>query len=41
MVVAGLASEGVTTISGVAHIDRGYDDLVGRLAGVGAGIERV
>jgi len=41
MVVAGLAAEGVTTISGVDHIDRGYDDLVGRLAGVGAGIERV
>ena len=31
MVVAGLAAEGETTISGVAHIDRGYDDLVGRL----------
>lgn len=41
MVVAGLAAEGVTTISGVQHIDRGYDDLVGRLAAVGAGIERV
>jgi UDP-N-acetylglucosamine 1-carboxyvinyltransferase len=41
MVVAGLAAEGVTTISGVSHIDRGYDDLVGRLAGVGASIERV
>ena len=31
MVVAGLAAEGETVISGVAHIDRGYDDLVGRL----------
>lgn len=41
MVVAGLAAEGETTISGVRHIDRGYDDLVGRLAAVGAGIERV
>ena len=41
MVVAGLAAEGDTTISGVAHIDRGYDDLVGRLAAVGADIERV
>jgi UDP-N-acetylglucosamine 1-carboxyvinyltransferase len=41
MVVAGLAAEGVTTISGVGHIDRGYDDLVGRLAAVGAGIERI
>jgi UDP-N-acetylglucosamine 1-carboxyvinyltransferase len=41
MVVAGLAADGVTTISGVEHIDRGYDDLVGRLAAVGAGIERI
>jgi UDP-N-acetylglucosamine 1-carboxyvinyltransferase len=41
MVVAGLAAEGATTISGVHHIDRGYDDLVGRLRAVGAGIERV
>lgn len=41
MVVAGLAAEGETTISGVRHIDRGYDDLVGRLAAVGAGIERI
>jgi UDP-N-acetylglucosamine 1-carboxyvinyltransferase len=41
MVVAGLAADGVTTVSGVHHIDRGYDDLVGRLAAVGAGIERV
>ena len=41
MVVAGLAADGVTTVSGVQHIDRGYDDLVGRLAAVGAGIERL
>ncbi len=40
MVVAGLAAEGETRISGVHHIDRGYDDLVGRLQGVGAAIER-
>ncbi|MFP5488527.1 MAG: UDP-N-acetylglucosamine 1-carboxyvinyltransferase, partial [Acidimicrobiia bacterium] len=41
MVVAGLAAEGVTTITGVHHIDRGYDDLVGRLRSVGADIERI
>ena len=41
MVVAGLAAEGETVISGVHHIDRGYDDLVGRLQRVGASIERV
>jgi UDP-N-acetylglucosamine 1-carboxyvinyltransferase len=40
MVVAGLAADGQTTISGVHHIDRGYDDLVGRLRSVGADIER-
>jgi UDP-N-acetylglucosamine 1-carboxyvinyltransferase len=41
MVVAGLAAEGTTTITGVHHIDRGYDDLVGRLSAVGAEITRV
>ena len=40
LVVAGLAADGETTISGIHHIDRGYDDLVGRLAAVGASIER-
>jgi UDP-N-acetylglucosamine 1-carboxyvinyltransferase len=40
MVVAGLAAEGTTRITGVRHIDRGYDDLVGRLRSVGADIER-
>jgi UDP-N-acetylglucosamine 1-carboxyvinyltransferase len=40
LVVAGLVAEGSTVISGVHHIDRGYDDLVGRLAAVGASIER-
>jgi UDP-N-acetylglucosamine 1-carboxyvinyltransferase len=41
MVVAGLAAQGTTTITGVHHIDRGYDDLVGRLRNVGAEIERI
>ena len=40
LVVAGLAAEGETSIAGVHHIDRGYDDLVGRLAKVGGNIER-
>lgn len=40
LVVAGLAADGVTTISGVGHIDRGYDDLVGRLREIGVGIRR-
>jgi UDP-N-acetylglucosamine 1-carboxyvinyltransferase len=40
LVVAGLAAEGETVITGIHHIDRGYDDLVGRLATLGADIER-
>lgn len=41
LVVAGLAAEGRTVISGVDHIDRGYDDIVGKLRGVGALVERI
>jgi UDP-N-acetylglucosamine 1-carboxyvinyltransferase len=40
LVVAGLAAEGETVISNVHHIDRGYDDLVGRLAALGADVSR-
>jgi UDP-N-acetylglucosamine 1-carboxyvinyltransferase len=39
LVVAGLAAEGRTTIGGVEHIERGYDDLVGRLSTLGALLE--
>jgi UDP-N-acetylglucosamine 1-carboxyvinyltransferase len=41
LVVAGLAAGGETVVSGVHHVDRGYDDLVGRLVTIGADIERV
>ncbi len=41
MVIAGLMAEGQTDISNLHHIDRGYEDLVGKLKSVGASIERV
>ena len=41
LVVAGLAADGETVVSGVHHVDRGYDDLVGRLRSLGADISRV
>lgn len=41
LVIAGLAAEGETSVAGVHHVDRGYDDLVGRLTALGADIERV
>jgi UDP-N-acetylglucosamine 1-carboxyvinyltransferase len=41
LVLAGLAAEGQTEVSGAEHIDRGYEDFHGRLRGLGADIERV
>ncbi|HBD07601.1 MAG TPA: UDP-N-acetylglucosamine 1-carboxyvinyltransferase, partial [Syntrophobacteraceae bacterium] len=41
LVLAGLAAEGVTEISRVYHLDRGYEDIEIKLAAVGARIQRV
>jgi UDP-N-acetylglucosamine 1-carboxyvinyltransferase len=41
MVMAGLLAEGETEISNVYHIDRGYQDFVERLKGLGARIRRI
>lgn len=41
MVIAGLATEGRTEIEEIHHIERGYDNIVGKLQGVGADIRRV
>ncbi len=40
MVIAGLIAEGVTEINRPDRIDRGYDDLIGKLTSLGACIER-
>ncbi|ANB60969.1 UDP-N-acetylglucosamine 1-carboxyvinyltransferase [Anoxybacteroides amylolyticum] len=40
LVIAGLMAEGVTEITGLEHIDRGYSNLVEKLAGLGATIWR-
>jgi len=41
MVVAGLAASGVTEVSDIHHIERGYEDFVEKLTGLGACIQRV
>lgn len=41
LVLAGLCAEGVTRVTELKHLDRGYVDFVGKLAGLGADIERV
>ena len=40
LILAGLAAEGVTEVSRVYHLDRGYERLEEKLQGVGAIIER-
>ena len=40
LVIAGLLAEGVTEVTGVEHIDRGYSNLVEKLSGLGATIWR-
>ncbi|XXM72825.1 UDP-N-acetylglucosamine 1-carboxyvinyltransferase [Lysinibacillus sphaericus] len=40
LVIAGLMAEGVTEVTGLEHIDRGYSDLVEKLEGLGATIWR-
>ncbi|RIW36152.1 UDP-N-acetylglucosamine 1-carboxyvinyltransferase [Bacillus salacetis] len=40
LVVAGLMAEGVTEVTGLEHIDRGYSNLVEKLEGLGATIWR-
>ena len=41
MVLAGLVAHGHTEISQIYHIDRGYEDLVGRINRLGADITRI
>jgi len=41
LVIAGLIAEGVTEVLRVYHIDRGYEHIEEKLAGLGAKIQRV
>lgn len=41
LVIAGLAASGTTVVEEVHYIDRGYEDIVGKLQALGADIERV
>jgi UDP-N-acetylglucosamine 1-carboxyvinyltransferase len=39
--LAALAAYGETIISRIYHLDRGYEDIVGKLSAVGANIQRI
>lgn len=40
LAVAALGAEGATVLSGLRHIDRGYEGLEGMLQALGARVER-
>ena len=40
LVTAGLVADGLTEVRSVYHIDRGYEDLTGKLRGLGADVRR-
>ncbi len=41
LVIAGLAARGRTEISRIYHLERGYENMVGKLKGLGAHIDRI
>ena len=40
LVLAGVVAEGETRVHNIGHIDRGYEDYVGKLGGLGATVKR-
>ena len=41
LILAGLVAEGETVVDRIYHLDRGYENLVGKLVACGAKVERV
>ena len=41
LILAGLVAEGVTTVFGMSHVDRGYAGFVPALQRLGADVERI
>jgi UDP-N-acetylglucosamine 1-carboxyvinyltransferase len=40
LVLAGMVADGTTVVAGAEHVDRGYEDLAGRLSALGADVRR-
>ena len=41
LVIAGLGAEGITVVDDIYYIERGYEDVIGKLRGIGAKIDCV
>ena len=40
LIIAGLAAEGLTVVNEISHVERGYENIVEKLQGIGAVIQR-
>lgn len=41
LILAGLAADGITCVEEIKHIERGYENIVGKLSSLGADIKRI
>ena len=41
LVIAGLAAKGTTKVQNIHFVERGYEDLIGKLTALGADIKRI
>ena len=41
LIIAGICAEGETIISGIEHVDRGYEKIAERFKSLGADIQRI
>ena len=41
LVIAGLSAQGTTYIKNIHYVERGYEDIIGKLTGLGADIRRI
>ena len=41
LVIAGLAAEGTTVVEDIHYVERGYEDIIGKLTELGADIRRI
>ncbi|HHW03953.1 MAG TPA: UDP-N-acetylglucosamine 1-carboxyvinyltransferase [Thermoanaerobacterales bacterium] len=41
LILAGLAAEGTTTVMNAHHVERGYEDIAGKLSALGANIKKI
>ena len=41
LVIAGLAARGTTQVQNIHFVERGYEDMIGKLSSLGADIRRI